>query len=114
MGHLVGLARNPWDQERSTKEYESLILKYLGPEEVESFRNELAEVSSRTKELRGANAFYLYETFGLPQDFIEEAARDQGVRFDLEGFNRAKEAEQARARASWKGGSKASASPAYQ
>ncbi len=66
-----------------------------------------------TPYLDGQEAFHLYETFGLPQDFIEDAARDQGIRFDLDGFNRAKEAEQARARASWKGGSKKSASPAY-
>ena len=43
-----------------------------------------------------------------------DAARDAGVKFDDEGFERAKEAEQARARASWKGGSQKSASPAFR
>jgi alanyl-tRNA synthetase len=37
-----------------------------------------------------------------------------GVEFDHEGFERAKEEEQARARASWKGGSQKSASPAFR
>jgi alanyl-tRNA synthetase len=62
----------------------------------------------------GAKAFYLYETFGLPLDFMMDAARDAGVDFDLAGFEQAKAEEQARARASWKGGSQKSASPAYR
>jgi alanyl-tRNA synthetase len=64
--------------------------------------------------LAGADAFRLYETFGLPRDFIEDASRDHGVALDSAGFDRALEEEQARARASWKGGSKATASPLYQ
>ncbi len=43
-----------------------------------------------------------------------DAARDQGLEFDLTGFEAARAEEQARARASWKGGTKASASPAYR
>jgi alanyl-tRNA synthetase len=62
----------------------------------------------------GTKAFHLYETFGLPLDFMVDAARDQGLEFDLTGFESARAEEQARARASWKGGSKASASPAYR
>ena len=62
----------------------------------------------------GAKAFHLYETYGLPLDFMVDAARDQGLEFDLTGFEAARAEEQARARASWKGGAKASASPAYR
>jgi alanyl-tRNA synthetase len=62
----------------------------------------------------GDRAFHLFETYGLPLDFMTDAARDLQVGFDLNGFDHAKAEEQARARASWKGGSKASASPAYQ
>jgi alanyl-tRNA synthetase len=43
-----------------------------------------------------------------------DAARDAGVKFDDEGFERARAEEQARARASWKGGSQKSASPAFR
>ena len=59
-------------------------------------------------------AFHLYETFGLPLDFMVDAARDARVKFDDEGFEAARAEEQARARASWKGGSQKSASPAYR
>jgi alanyl-tRNA synthetase len=62
----------------------------------------------------GAAAFRLYETFGMPLDFMVDAARDAGIPFDMDGFERAKEEEQARARASWKGGSQKSAAPVYR
>jgi alanyl-tRNA synthetase len=62
----------------------------------------------------GEKAFHLYETFGLPLDFMIDAARDAGVKFDDEGFERARAEEQARARASWKGGSQKTASPAFR
>jgi alanyl-tRNA synthetase len=65
-------------------------------------------------EFTGEKAFHLYETFGLPLDFMVDAARDAGVAFDEAGFEAAKESEQARARASWKGGSQKTASPAFR
>src|SRR6202020_3223544 len=43
-----------------------------------------------------------------------DAARDQGIDFDLTSFELARSEEQVRARASWKGGAKASASPAFR
>ena len=65
-------------------------------------------------EFTGAKAFHLYETFGLPLDFMMDAARDAHVAFDLEGFEQARAEEQSRARASWKGGSQKTASPAFR
>jgi alanyl-tRNA synthetase len=64
--------------------------------------------------LSGQKAFHLYETFGLPLDFMVDAARDAGIAFDMEGFEAARQEEQARARASWKGGSQKSAAPVYR
>jgi alanyl-tRNA synthetase len=65
-------------------------------------------------EFTGEKAFHLYETFGLPLDFMVDAAHDAGVKFDEAGFEAARAEEQARARASWKGGSQKTASPAYR
>ena len=62
----------------------------------------------------GAKAFHLYETFGLPLDFMMDAAHDAGVDFDVAGFEESKAEEQARARASWKGGAAKTASPAFR
>jgi alanyl-tRNA synthetase len=75
---------------------------------------EVYRVASKRPTLKGDAAFHLFETFGLPKDFIQDFCRDVGVVFDDLGFERAKEEEQARARASWKGGSQKSASPVYR
>ena len=64
--------------------------------------------------LSGSKAFNLYETYGLPRDFIEDAARDLGVSFDVEEFEKALNSERSRARASWKGAAKQTANPAYR
>ena len=61
----------------------------------------------------GESAFKLYDTYGLPMDFIVDAARDLGVEFDLTGFETAMQEQRTRARASWKGGGKELANPAY-
>jgi alanyl-tRNA synthetase len=65
-------------------------------------------------ELRGEKAFRLYDTFGLPLDFIQDTCRDIGIRFDQAGFDRAMAEQRDRARASWKGAAKQTANPAYQ
>jgi alanyl-tRNA synthetase len=72
-----------------------------------------AAVSGFNALLNGAEAFKLYDTYGLPRDFIEDVARDSGFEVDWEGFDRAMEEQRTRARASWKGAHKEAASPAY-
>jgi alanyl-tRNA synthetase len=62
----------------------------------------------------GERAFKLYDTFGLPRDFIEDVCRDAGVRFDAAGFDRAMAEQRERARASWKGAARQTANPVYQ
>ena len=63
----------------------------------------------------GESAFKLYDTFGLPLDFMIDAARDQGLAFDQKSFDAAMEQQRERSYASWKGGpGKAAASPAFQ
>jgi alanyl-tRNA synthetase len=55
--------------------------------------------------LRGDVAFRLYDTFGLPRDFIEDMADDRRLAFDAAGFEQAMEGqrEQARAKSAFKG-----------
>jgi alanyl-tRNA synthetase len=67
-----------------------------------------------TSELAGTEAFKLYDTFGMPLDFMQDAARDQGIGFDQAGFDRAMHEQRSLARASWKGAAKQTANPAYQ
>jgi alanyl-tRNA synthetase len=72
------------------------------------------ETASELIRLSGDAAFKLYDTFGMPLDFIQDAARDQGIAFDQDGFDQAMEEQKVRARASWKGAAKQTANPAYQ
>ncbi len=62
----------------------------------------------------GEKGFKLYDTFGLPLDFIVDACRDVGIQFDQDGFDRAMAEQRTRAQASWKGAAKQTANPVYQ
>jgi alanyl-tRNA synthetase len=66
------------------------------------------------EQLAGEDAFKLYDTFGMPLDFMQDAARDQGITFDRAGFDQAMEKQRQLAKASWKGAAKQTANPAYQ
>jgi alanyl-tRNA synthetase len=70
-------------------------------------------ISAKDAVYEGASAFRLYDTYGLPLDFIVDAARDLGIKFDQAGFDRAMEEQRTRARASWKGAHKEVANPVY-
>jgi alanyl-tRNA synthetase len=75
----------------------------------------LEDLLKQSKEtLGGEEAFKLYDTFGMPLDFMQDAARDQGIAFDQVGFDHAMDEQKTRARASWKGAAKQTANPAYQ
>ena len=64
--------------------------------------------------LSGKEAFFYFETYGLTPDFMEEYCNEIGIDFDRVAFEQAKGEEQARARASWKGGAAKTASPAFR
>ncbi len=97
----------------------------IGLKKLEELRGSLKEFVTPEQErlghavrtgqvLPGADAFVLYDTYGLPRDFIEDVLRDAGVKVDWGGFDRAMEEQRTKARASWKGGAgKESANPAY-
>ncbi|MFQ5789277.1 MAG: alanine--tRNA ligase [Acidobacteriota bacterium] len=53
-------------------------------------------------ELDGADAFKLYDTYGLPRDLIEEIAGERAATVDWAGFEREMAEQRRRARESWK------------
>jgi alanyl-tRNA synthetase len=85
-------------------------------QERSSLPDRIAEAKQHglTVTFNGDIAFKLYDTFGLPRDFIEDSCRDLGIVFDGAGFDRAMAEQRDRARASWKGAAKQTANPAYQ
>src|SRR6202044_1661012 len=72
-----------------------------------------SQESQKAIQYPGANAFRLYDTFGLPLDFIEDVLRDNGLAMDPAEFDRAMEEQRTRAKASWKGVHKDAANPVY-
>jgi alanyl-tRNA synthetase len=61
---------------------------------------EIAKVlGTRSKVLSGEAAFRLYDTFGVPFDFIEDTATTQGVTIDRDGYDRAMAGQRDKARA---------------
>jgi alanyl-tRNA synthetase len=63
--------------------------------------------------LPGAAAFKLYDTYGMALDEQEEMGRELGLSIDVAGFEEAMQKQRERARASWKGGGKASVNPHF-
>ena len=59
----------------------------------------LAEAEAGSRRLAGGEAFRLWDTFGVPVDFVEDLAGSRGVAVDREGFDRAMTDQRARARA---------------
>jgi alanyl-tRNA synthetase len=86
----------------------------VGLQRLEQDIQEAKAASAEKPVYSGEKAFKLYDTFGMPLDFIQDACRDQGVVFDQAGFDHAMQEQRERARASWKGAAKQTANPAYQ
>src|SRR5438067_8822440 len=60
---------------------------------------EIAKVlGTRAKTLPGEAAFKLYDTFGVPYDFIEDTAATQGVTVDKAGYDAAMETQRGKGR----------------
>jgi alanyl-tRNA synthetase len=91
-----------------------VIRSSLGPNISGDLLKGLNERMRTSPLLSGQEAFRLYDTYGLPVDFIQESARDMDIILDQAGFDRAMEEQKTRARASWKGAAKQTANPTYQ
>ncbi|HWC64951.1 MAG TPA: alanine--tRNA ligase [Thermoanaerobaculia bacterium] len=63
-------------------------------EEIEAIRR------TGGSELGGETAFRLYDTYGIPLDLISDIAQDEGLQIDVDGFEKAMDAQRARSHAS--------------
>jgi alanyl-tRNA synthetase len=62
------------------------------------FRKTVDRLPQGARVLPGADAFRLYDTYGLALDFVEELAQDYHLGVDREGFEREMDAQRDRAR----------------
>jgi alanyl-tRNA synthetase len=123
----VGLQRLEQDLREAHEVYDNVSTllsnpaKILSPDALEFSKSDLERDREELKKelefgptYNGAKAFRLYDTFGLPLDFMVDACRDQGLRFDHSGFDQAMQEQRNLARASWRGAAKQMANPAYR
>jgi len=90
------------------------VTRHFGDARGKSFAEEWNNPKDGSRSLSSEDAFTLYDTFGVPLDFIEDLCRDRGITFHRERFDELMQAQRERARASWKGAAKQTANPAYQ
>jgi alanyl-tRNA synthetase len=96
------------------KKLEEGLNELRGPVLIEGqAREQLRGTPFAVGQYAGEKAFRLYDTYGLPRDFIEDVVRDAAFTVDWAGFDLAMQEQKTRARASWKGGAKEAANPAY-
>jgi alanyl-tRNA synthetase len=79
----------------------------------EPLRKPMQKYSGKPTPFPGEKAFQLYDTFGLPLDFMRDVLRDEGFVLDEAELEAAMEEQRVRARASWKGAHKEAAKPVY-
>ena len=66
--------------------------------------DEIEKIKSGSgKIIPGDLAFKLYDTYGLSVDIVEDVARDEGLKVDMETYERSMSSQRNQSRESWKG-----------
>lgn len=69
---------------------------------------------SREKTIPGTLAFKLYDTYGLSVDIVEDVAREEGLRIDMAGYEKAMKGQRSQSQESWKGSGEEEVPEAYR
>ena len=83
----------------------------VGTQRLDEILDKMKKDKSTT--IPGEEIFKLYDTFGFPVDLVEETAKDTGYTLDMDGFNKAMQAQKEKAMASWKGSGESAVSPVF-
>ncbi len=110
-GHVVELMQDAYPDLVNSREYVSRVVE----SEERRFRASVAVAVGKLEEIadkavaagkdviEGRDMFKLYDTFGLPLDFIREISDEKALSLDVAGFDRELAKQRERARESWKG-----------
>lgn len=71
-------------------------------------------MSKGEKIIPGEVVFKLYDTYGFPVDLTADIVRKDGLSLDMEGFEKAMEAQREKARESWKGSGEQAFADSYK
>jgi alanyl-tRNA synthetase len=78
-------------------------------------QDEMAALKKAGKKIiAGDVVFKLYDTFGFPADLTADIVRKDGFSLDMEGFDKAMEAQRQRAREAWQGSGEEAVAEVYQ
>jgi len=91
--YVARVCRSEEDKFKSVVEHATTQLEELFVQAQEQKRNRLL----------GSEVFKLYDTFGLPIDFVQEMANERNFEVDHTGFETEMEKQRKAARAAWKG-----------
>ncbi|MEE9498211.1 MAG: alanine--tRNA ligase [Nitrospinaceae bacterium] len=83
----------------------------VGTQRLDEILDKMKKAKSTT--IPGEEIFKLYDTFGFPVDLVEETAKDTGYTLDMDGFNKAMQAQKEKAMTSWKGSGESAVSPVF-
>ena len=109
--HVIELMKDAYPDLATTGEYVARVVE----SEEKRFSATVAVAVGKLEEIAsgvraeqkdvmpGAAIFKLYDTFGLPLDFIREIADEKALGLDTDGFDAELEKQRERARESWKG-----------
>ena len=90
---IEGVVNNEEKRFADTLHYSMKVLD----EEIEKLKAEKSDT------IPGDMAFKLYDTYGLSVDIVEDVARDENLRVDMEGFDLAMSKQRTQSQESWKG-----------
>jgi alanyl-tRNA synthetase len=90
---IEGVVSNEEKRFADTLHYSMRVLD----EEIEKLKSEGRNI------IEGEVAFKLYDTYGLSLDIVEDVARDEDLRVDAEGYEKAMARQRALSQESWKG-----------
>ena len=66
--------------------------------------DEIAELKDKDEDtIPGSLAFRLYDTYGLSLDIVKDVAREEGLKIDLSGYEKAMNEQRSQSQESWKG-----------
>jgi alanyl-tRNA synthetase len=119
---VVDLMQEVYPELTPAREYVAQVCK----SEEEKFKNVVENATSQLEEifdkaaeqkrtkLTGKEVFKLYDTFGLPLDFVQEMATERNFEIDTTGFEEEMEKQREAARAAWKGDTAFEAQEVYR
>ncbi len=111
-GAVVELMKGAYPELIQARDTVARVVKQEEEAFAETLGLGLRDLNERVKRLKaagmtaipGEDAFYLYDTRGLPLEILEDLAQENGMVVDEEGFNRALEQQRERSRLDYEAG----------